>query len=167
MRTLLRVKREVEQELEIRSARIEGAVARLKSDVSIPGSALRRLARKHPYESLFGLVAIGAAAAFLVVNRPRDGSTKSTGKAPSLADAYADVIGAGIHEAEKSGLDRMEALRAAIRANPPVVFSPDPSKSPTYLKQVSDRFVNTLTAIAFEYATTWLSQLVSRRNGTS
>ncbi len=167
MRTSLRIRREVEQELEVRSARIEGALARLKRDVSIPGSALGYLVRKHPFESLFGLVAVGAAAAFLVVNRSRKRSAKAAGEGQQFAEAYAEVIGAGMREAEKSGLDRKEALYTAIRATPPVVVPTDPSKSPTYLKQVSDRFVNTLTAIAFEYVTTWLSRLVSRQNGVS
>jgi len=167
MRTFLKDKREVEQELEVRSARIERAVARLKNDVSFPGSALGRFARNHPYESLFGLVAVGAAAAFIVVNRSRGGSTKSTGGGVRLADAYAEVVGAAVHDAEELGLDRREALNAAIRANPPVVLQPQPSRSPTYLKQVTDRFVNTLTAIAFEYVTTWLGEFVNRRNGTS
>ena len=160
MRTILTAKREVEEELERRSARIEAAVARLKTDLSFPGRTLGRVARSHPYESLFGLVAVGAAATFLVLNRSRNSSSNP-------ADAYADVIAAGIRAAEESGLGGTEALHAAIRANPPVVNPPAPSKSSPYMRQIIDRFVNTITAMAFEYAASWVNEMTNPPNRTT
>ncbi len=166
MRTIQIAKREVQEELERRSARIERTVARLKTDFSTPGRVLGRVARNHPYESLFGLVAVGAAATFLVLNRSRNGSAKPGKGRAGATEAYSDIIAAGIREAEQSGLVGVEALHAAIRANPPVV-PPAPSKSSTYVRQIIDRFVSTLTAMAFEHATTWLSEMTNRQNRTT
>lgn len=167
MRTLQQARQEVEQELERRSARIERGVARLKGGIASPSAAIGRLVRNRPYESLLGLVAVGAAVVLLVTNRSRKRPQASTREGSGLANAYADVIDAGMRQGEKDGLSSKEALHAVIRDNPPVVVQPQPAPSSTYLQQMSDRLVNTVTAMAFEYASSRLDELLKRRNGTS
>lgn len=167
MSSLEKARQEVEQELEATSARIQTAVTRLKGDVSLPGSSLGRFARNHPYESLFGLVAVGAAAVFLLSNRSGQSSDRSQRKTTGVSDAYADVIAARMREAEKSGIDSERALHAAIRANPPVVLPASPSRSVTPVQKVADKFVSTVTAMFFDYATNWLREFINRRDTTA
>ena len=164
MTRLQKAKREVELELQRRSARIESTVARMKSELTAPAASLGRFARSHPYESLIGLTAVGAAAMYLVLNRSRNGSHKDTVRGVGVADTYADVIAASLREAEKKGLPGDQALQAAIRAHPPVVTPPELASRPNYLRQLTNRALDTLTALAFEYATRWLSDLMDRRN---
>jgi len=166
MRTLQKAREELEQELKLRSARIERGVARLKTDISFPSATIGRLARNRPYESLLGIAAVGAAAAFLLTNRSRKKPRASSRNGSGIANAYADVISASIRAGEQGGLSSKEALHAAIRDNPPVVVPPQRDPHPTHLQRMADRLVNTVTAMAFEYASSRLDELLERRNGT-
>lgn len=166
MTTLRKTKQDIERELAVRTARIEGTVDRLKNSVASPGSALGRLVKNHPYESILGLVTIGAAVAFLVGTHSDEKDSKRAGK-NGVPDAYADAIASAMREAEDKGISRDEALHAAIRAHPPIVFRGEDTSTPRYVRQIIDRFVNTFTALAFEYASTFISDLLKGRKSTS
>ena len=166
MTNLKKARREVERQLEQRSASIEGTVTRLKSDITLPVSPVSSFVKRHPYESLLGLVAVSAAAAFLVFTRTGKES-KPGGKAETgLADAYATLLAERIRDGESHGMSPEEAIGSAVRANPPVVIPPERRGPPKYLSRLTDRLVNTATTLAFDYAANWLDDAMKRRNGT-
>ena len=166
MTSLKKAKREVKRQLDHRSASIEGTVTRLKSDIKLPISPVSSFVKSHPYESLFGLVAVGATAALLFLTRTgkeEEGGRKDTG----LADAYATLLAESIRDGKSRGMSQEEAIKSAVRSNPPVVIPPERTGSSKYLSRLTDRLVNTVTAIAFDYAANWLDDVIRRRNGTS
>lgn len=166
MTAIQKTRLELERELALRTARIEGTVDRIKSSVVAPGTALGRFVKSHPYESLLGVVAIGAAVVLLLKTHSGDKDSERPER-NGVPDAYADAIASAMRKAEDRGASRDEALQAAIRANPPIVFRREDRGTSGYLSQIIDRFVNTLTALAFEYASSMISDLVKGRKSGS
>lgn len=165
MTSLKKTKREVERQLEFRTARIENAVNRIKGDVASPVSIISRFLRKHPYETLAGVAGVAAVVAWLAL---RSGSKSG---APDNGDgvkvSYADAVARSIREAEEKGASREDAVQTAIRENPPIVVESHNSKPSGYLHDFGERVLASLTAVAFSYASQWINELVEGRRSTS
>jgi hypothetical protein len=165
MTSLEKTKQEVEQQLALRSARIESAVSKLRGDVSSPASIITQFIRKHPFETLGGIAAIGAVAAFIAL---RSGSkSKERDDEDGVKSAYADAISRSIQRAEEQGASRNEAVHRAILQNPPILVQSSNSKSNGYLHEFGERVIASLTAVAFNYASSWISELLEGRRSTS
>jgi hypothetical protein len=163
MTKLEKARHEVEVELERRSASIDKRVDRLKRDLAAPGSLAGHLVKDHPFSTMFGFVALGSLAAFLVLHRSKaDKRSQSNGRL-ALADAYADRIIRAVHTAEAKGTSADEALHSAIRSNPPMVLPPDRPPRPSYMHQMTDRLVNTTTAVIIDLAAGWLTSALNRK----
>ena len=60
-----------------------------------------------------------------------------------------------------------DAIRSAVRANPPVVIPPKESIVGLHMRDVSNRMMAAFSTMAIEYATGWIEGLLKQRNGTS
>lgn len=160
-KTIQSARSEVEQELAVRTARIENSVSRIRKNVAEPGVSVGRAIKSHPYSLLAGLAVAGAATALVLLSRRGDRDKKDPQRA--LADAYSERLAREVRSAETNGLSLEEALTRAVRANPPVMTA-EPTNAPeSYVGVIADRLAKTVTAMAFEFATNWLNERVESR----
>lgn len=159
--TIQSARSEVEQQLALRTARIEDSVSRIRKNVAEPSATVGRAIKSHPIGLIAGLAVAGIATAVILLNRRDVDAARDPQRA--LADAYADRLASEIRNAESNGVSSDEALRRAVRANPPVI-APEPTPAPeSYVRVVADRVAKSLTAMAFEFATNWLNELLESR----
>ncbi len=161
MSQLTRSRRDVESRLAHRESRINGTISRLKNDLSVPGVSIPSVVKGRPYQSALGVLAIGVAAGVVYsiwgMNRSSDNKIGGMG---AVADAYSELLAARIAGYVAEGLTPEEALRRAVRANPPVVVSgsigtPSPP-SGGIVQQLIDRLALSISNMVVAFATEWI-----------
>lgn len=162
-------RRQVEEELERKSASIAGSISRIRNEFSLPTEPVKAAVRKHPVEVLVGTIAFGLACGWLVAGRWNGRSGKAADR-PVHENLEATEFLHLVRSGKESGLSEQEAVGRALRAQASMSGN---HQAPAYRPSLSERLgdhvidmadavVRSAIRVVTREAAAWLADAVRR-----
>jgi hypothetical protein len=166
-------RREVERELDRKTASITHSISRIKQELSLPSVPMKSAIKDHPLEIMLGAVAVGLAAGWLAVGKKKKKNREPAagGGADKGFDAaeFLQVVRA----AKASGLSEERAVEHALVATSsafaPIRRAPQQRFSHRlgdHLLDMADAVIKTALRVATREAAAWVAETVARDKKT-
>jgi hypothetical protein len=161
-------RREVERELERKSASIAGSISRIKEDLSLPTEPVKAAVREHPVEVLVGTIAFGLVCGWFVTGKRKDKKHASRAR-PGKVDVDATEFLRMVRMGREAGLSENEAVSSAMRATSVLSGGYLDPPRPTLSRRLGDHVIDMAESViqaavrvVAREAAGWLAEAVRR-----